>query len=104
MRVTTALKQVNESGRATPVKEPRRRPFCAGVQGSLRYDAGRQGTFQEYAAVSEYQYYEFQTVDRPLTDTEMKELRALSSRAEITRTSFSNEYNYGNFRGDETAV
>jgi hypothetical protein len=54
--------------------------------------------------VSEYQYYEFQTVDRPLTEKEMNELRALSSRAEITRTSFSNEYNYGDFRGDANAV
>src|SRR4051794_14325826 len=55
-------------------------------------------------AMSEYQYYEFRAVDRPLSRAEMDELRALSSRAEITPTSFSNEYNYGDFRGDELAV
>lgn len=50
--------------------------------------------------MSEYQYYEFLALDRRLTEKEMKELRAISSRAEITPTSFVNEYNYGNFRGD----
>jgi hypothetical protein len=50
--------------------------------------------------MSEYQYYEFRAVDRPLTEREMSELRALSTRATITATSFQNEYNYGNFRGD----
>src|SRR4051794_24584080 len=50
--------------------------------------------------MSEYQYYEFQAIDKPLTDKQMEELRQLSTRAEITRTSFSNEYSYGDFRGD----
>jgi hypothetical protein len=27
-------------------------------------------------------------------------LRAVSSRGEVTPTSFSNEYNFGNFKGD----
>ena len=45
--------------------------------------------------MSEYQYYEFLAIDRPLTDTEMGELRSISSRGEITPTSFSNEYNWG---------
>jgi hypothetical protein len=49
--------------------------------------------------MSEYQYYEFRTVDRPLTKDEMDELRKLSTRAEITPTSFTNEYNFGIFRG-----
>ena len=49
--------------------------------------------------MSEYQYYEFRTVDRPLSEDEMEELRKLSTRAEITPTSFTNEYNYGDFRG-----
>jgi hypothetical protein len=49
--------------------------------------------------VSEYQYYEFQALDRPLTDVEMLELRAVSSRADITRTRFVNEYNWGDFKG-----
>ena len=34
--------------------------------------------------MSEYQYYEFQAFDRDLTEKEMGELRAFSTRAEIT--------------------
>src|SRR5947209_2732259 len=51
------------------------------------------------AAMSEFQYYEFQALDRPLTDREQKELRALSTRAEITEHSFTNEYHWGDFKG-----
>ena len=36
--------------------------------------------------MSEYQYYEFQAIDRPLTDRQMRELREISTRATITRT------------------
>lgn len=50
--------------------------------------------------MSEYQYYEFRAVDQPLTRDQMAELRALSSRADITPTRFCNTYNYGDFRGD----
>ena|ERR1700722_4543301 len=50
--------------------------------------------------MSEYQYYEFLAVDRPLTLTEQAELREFSSRARITATSFTNEYEWGDFRGD----
>jgi hypothetical protein len=50
--------------------------------------------------MSEYQYYEFQAIDRPLTEAEMRELRGISSRAEITPTRFVNVYNWGDFRGD----
>jgi hypothetical protein len=50
--------------------------------------------------VSEYQYYEFTAVDRPLTPREQAELRSLSTRADITATSFVNTYEWGNFKGD----
>lgn len=50
--------------------------------------------------MSEYQYYEFLAVDRPLDDRQLDELRALSTRATITRTSFINTYHWGSFRGD----
>jgi hypothetical protein len=50
--------------------------------------------------VSEYQYYEFLAVDRPLDERQQAELRALSTRADITATSFVNEYHWGDFRGD----
>ena len=49
--------------------------------------------------MSEYQYYEFRAIDRPLKQREMDELRKLSTRAEITPTSFTNTYNFGDFRG-----
>jgi hypothetical protein len=50
--------------------------------------------------VSEYLYYEFRAVDRPLSHREIRELRALSTRAEITATSFVNTYEWGDFKGD----
>jgi hypothetical protein len=50
--------------------------------------------------MSEYQYYEFQAIDRPLTKAEMAEVRASSTRAEITSTRFTNEYHWGDFKGD----
>ncbi|MFO7860602.1 MAG: hypothetical protein R6U41_05195 [Desulfosalsimonas sp.] len=50
--------------------------------------------------MSEYQYYEFLAMDRPLTKEEMDELRALSTRATITPFSFTNEYNWGDFKGE----
>jgi hypothetical protein len=53
--------------------------------------------------VSEYQYYEFLAIDRPLTEREMRELRAVSSRAVITATRFTNHYEWGNFKGDPRA-
>jgi hypothetical protein len=53
--------------------------------------------------MSEYQYYEFQAIDRPLTEKEMGELRSYSTRARITSTSFINDYSWGNFKGNENA-
>jgi hypothetical protein len=54
--------------------------------------------------MSEYQYYEFRAIDRPLTQKQMDALRNLSTRAEITVTSFTNTYNYGDFRGNPEAL
>jgi hypothetical protein len=56
------------------------------------------------AHVSEYLYYEFSAVDRPLTHREIRELRALSTRAEITATSFVNTYEWGDFKGDPNVL
>ncbi|KPF97094.1 hypothetical protein IP86_14445 [Rhodopseudomonas sp. AAP120] len=50
--------------------------------------------------MSEYQYYEFQAIDRPLSTADIKALRALSTRAQITTTSFTNAYQWGDFKGD----
>lgn len=49
--------------------------------------------------MSEYQYYEFLAIDSPLDAKQMAALRALSTRAEITATSFTNVYNWGDFKG-----
>ncbi len=53
--------------------------------------------------MSEYQYYEFQAIDRPLTEREMGELRSFSSRATITPTRFVNHYEWGSFKGNPSA-
>lgn len=50
--------------------------------------------------MSEYQYYEFRAIDRALTDRHMRELRAISTRAAISRTSFSNYYTYGGLKAN----
>lgn len=50
--------------------------------------------------MSEYQYYEFAAIDRPLTHAEMAKLRAISKRAEITATSFVNHYEWGDLKAD----
>lgn len=50
--------------------------------------------------MSEYQYYEFLAIDRPLDQTAQQALRSISSRARITATSFTNHYEWGDLKGD----
>ena len=50
--------------------------------------------------MSEYQYYEFRAIDKPLTEAQKSKVSALSSRAYVTSHSASFVYNYGDFRGD----
>lgn len=52
------------------------------------------------AVMSEYQYYEFRVVDRPLDAAEQAELRALSTRARISATGFVNHYEWGDLKAD----
>ncbi len=54
--------------------------------------------------MSEYQYYEFLAVDQPLDARQLKEMRALSTRARITPTSFVNTYHWGDFKEDPRAL
>ena len=49
--------------------------------------------------MSEYQYYQFQAIDRPLDERAMTALRAITSRATITPTSLVNVYHWGDFKG-----
>jgi hypothetical protein len=50
--------------------------------------------------MSEYQCYEFVALDRQLTAKQMTELRAISTRAEISPTRFWNEYQWGDLKAD----
>ncbi|NKZ03128.1 hypothetical protein [Actinomadura latina] len=54
--------------------------------------------------MSTYQYYEFLAVDQPLDERQQAEVRALSTRARITATSFTNEYHWGDFRGSSRTM
>jgi len=50
--------------------------------------------------MSEYQYYEFAAIERPLTKAEMAKLRAVSTRGIITEASFSNHYDWGGLKAN----
>jgi len=50
--------------------------------------------------MSEYQYYDFKAIDHALTKADMAALRAISTRAVITTTSFTNHYEWGDLKAD----
>jgi hypothetical protein len=50
--------------------------------------------------MSEYQYDEFQAIDRPLSEADRRALRDISTRARITSTSFTNTYEWGDLKAD----
>jgi len=50
--------------------------------------------------MSEYQCYQFQTVDKPLSKVEMQEIARLSSRIKLTTHKAIFVYNYGDFPAD----
>lgn len=50
--------------------------------------------------MSEYQYYEFAAIDRPLTTTEMARLRQVSTRGRISASGFVNHYEWGGLKAD----
>ncbi|HMD07516.1 MAG TPA: hypothetical protein VKH63_08280 [Candidatus Acidoferrum sp.] len=54
--------------------------------------------------VSEYQYYDFRALDRPLTRKEMAALRSISTRAAITATSFTNHYEWGDLKANPSKL
>jgi hypothetical protein len=54
--------------------------------------------------VSEYQYYDFRAIDRPLTKKEMAALRSISTRVAITTTSFTNHYKWGDLKGNPSKL
>lgn len=54
--------------------------------------------------MSEYQFIHFQAIDRPLSDTQLEFMRRQSTRADVTRWEFTNEYHFGDFRGDRLGM
>jgi len=54
--------------------------------------------------MSEYQFYEFRSIDRPLTAEEQQKIGRWSSRAHVTSTGATFVYNYGDFRKDPKQV
>ncbi len=54
--------------------------------------------------MSEYQFIHFQAVDGPLDDEQLELMRGQSTRADVTRWEFTNEYHFGDFRGNPLAM
>lgn len=54
--------------------------------------------------MSEYQYYEWQTCDRPLTESEQRAVNLLSSHIHVTATRAVVTYDWGNFKHDPADV
>jgi len=54
--------------------------------------------------MSEYQYHEWQTLERPLTAAEQKAVNELSSHIDVTSTQASVTYNWSSFRHDPINV
>ena len=54
--------------------------------------------------MSEFQYYEFQTIDKLLTDEEQAAISQLSSRVALTANQAVFTYQFGDFRGDPKQV
>lgn len=49
--------------------------------------------------MSEHQHYQFLAVDRHLNDEQLAAVRKLTTRADLTRTTFVNSYQWGRFKG-----
>ena len=54
--------------------------------------------------MSEYQYYEWQCIDRSLTAAEQGEVNRLSSHIHVTPTYAQVDYSWGNFKHDPADV
>jgi len=54
--------------------------------------------------MSEYQYIHFVACDRPLDDKQLAYMEEQSTRADISRWEFTNEYHFGDFHGNATEM
>lgn len=59
---------------------------------------------EETNLMSEYQYYEFMAIDKPLTEAEQSKMRKISSRAQVTSKNASFVYNYKDFPGNAEKI
>jgi hypothetical protein len=59
---------------------------------------------EQIDAMSEYQYYEWQTLERPLTDTEQEAVNGLSSHIDVTSSQAIVTYQWGDFKHDPINV
>ena len=96
-RIRSKLHEIPASDRPFRSK----RPFDATAQKCGRttlHVRQREEVQAVLSAMSEHQCYEFLALDRPLTPKQMDELRAFSSRAEITPVRFWNECHWGDLK------
>ncbi len=77
--------------------------FCRLARSSSNCSSIKRISFP-FQLMSEYQLYEFQSLDRVLTAADKAYLERLSSRAELTATSARFNYSYGDFRGKPAEV
>ncbi|MBI5349435.1 MAG: hypothetical protein HZB77_09005 [Chloroflexi bacterium] len=54
--------------------------------------------------MSEYQYYEWQTLDRPLTEEEQDAVNGLSSHIDVSSTNAVVTYEWSDFKHDPLKV
>ena len=59
---------------------------------------------EQATLVNDYQYLEFQAMDYPLGESEREHLRALSSTARITPSSFAADYQWEAFKGNPRSL
>lgn len=76
--------------------------LCLGVVTLLAL--AHEAILYEETSMSEYQYYEFQTIDRLLTKAEQVEVEGLSSHIDVTASRVVVTYSYGDFRHDPKQV
>ena len=54
--------------------------------------------------MSEYQFIDFVAIDSPVSDQDLEYMTRQSTRAEITKWRFTNEYHFGDFHGNVTEM
>jgi hypothetical protein len=69
-----------------------------------RAERGASAHSARSSTINEYQYYEWQAIDRPLTREERAAVDRLSSHITVTSTSAWVDYSWGDFKHDPKQV